>query len=107
MSAENVPAWLSMSCSTYIPPLVTMVSPPRYMATQEQVSTSRWLALPHLRGQESTMMDTMVSIRENWVPRPRASSMTKKRRAHTLEPGRRDTASGYTMKARPGPSEAT
>ncbi len=94
MRAQKVPAWLSMSCKTYMPPLVTMESPPRYITMQEQVRMARWLALPHFLGQESTMMETMVSMRENWVPRPRARSMMKKSRAQIWEPGRRDTASG-------------
>ena len=65
MRAEKVPAWLSISWSTYMPPLVTMVRPPRNMRMQAMIRTSVWLALPHFFGHASTMMDTMVSRREN------------------------------------------
>ena len=105
MRAENVPAWLSMSCRTYMPPLVTMDSPMRYMTMQATHRTTVWLALPHFLGQESTTMEAMVSSSENWVPKPNASSIVKNSSAHSLEPGRRDTASGYTTKASPGPGK--
>ncbi len=94
MSAEKVPAWLSINWRTYMPPSVTIVRPPRNIVKQEQVSTKIWLGLPHFLGQASTMMETTVSSRENCVPRPSARSMMKKRIAHRWEPGRRDTASG-------------
>lgn len=39
--------------------------------------------------------------------KPMLMSMTKKRTDHSCGRGRRDTAAGYTMKAKPEPEEAT
>lgn len=72
---------------------------------KNQTSTYKWLGLPQCLGQQSQMIETMVSKMENWVPSPKAKSMVKNKMAQILEPGNRETASGYTMKAKPGPGE--
>ena len=45
-------------------------------------------------GNWSVRMVTTVSVVENWVPKPRESSIMKKRMLHSGEMGIRDTASG-------------
>ena len=46
-----------------------------------------------------------VSVVENCVPKPRKRSIRKKRQLHSGDSGIFNTASGYAMKARPGPVE--
>ena len=46
------------------------------------------------------------SIMENCEPKPRVSIMMKKKTDHSGATGIFDSASGYTMKARPGPETA-
>ena len=63
-----------MSCSTYMPPLVVMLTPAKHMKLQAVASTTLWEMWP---GQASTTILVMVSMMENWVPRPRNSSIRK------------------------------
>ena len=62
-----------------------------------------YLFSPLRAGNWSWRMVTTVSVVEIWVPKPSRSSIRKKSTAQTGDTGILVTASGYAMKARPGP----
>ena len=55
-------------------------------------------------GKTSSSVVCTVQTTENCVPMPSVMSIMKNMIAHSGDTGRRDTTSGYTMKAKPAPA---
>ena len=91
-----------MSWRIYIPPFVHIKSPRLYIIPQVAHKTSDFRCRS-LSGHVSTIVVTTVSIKVNWVPRPRVRSIEKNRHDQTGDKGNLATASGYTTNAKPAP----